>query len=150
MARVYLTGSTTQKVLYTVDQTVGPGGPNKRDDVLLVQLFLRVLTEEGGSEAPYRPPGRRPLAIDGLCGDDTRAYIRFYQEESRRRFPQAPSPDGKVDPMRSGSIFSSITQKEYMIASLNVGYREKRGDTYLDIGKDPLFPAELKKSFYIG
>ncbi len=150
MARVYLTGNTTQKLLYTVDQAVGAGGGNRRDDVLLVQLFLRVQTEPGGSEAPYQPPGRRPLAIDGVCGDDTLAYIRFYQEEARRRFPQAAAPDGRVDPMRSGTIFASITHKEYMIASLNVGYREKRGDMYLDIGKDPLFPAGLRKSFYIG
>ncbi len=52
--------------------------------------------------------------------------------------------------MRSGSIFASITQKKYMIAVLNIGYREKRGDRYLDIGSDALFPAGLRKSFYLG
>ena len=121
------------------------------DDVLLVQLFLRVHMEEGGSEAPYRPPGRQPLAIDGVCGDNTLAYIRYFQEEAQRRFPGlAPVPDGRVDPMRGGSPFSPITHKKYMIVALNVGYREKRGDLYLDIGKDPLFPQALRKSFYIG
>lgn len=149
MARVYLTGKSEQKVLYTPDETVGPGGPNRHDDVLLVQLFLRVQMESGGVEAPYRPPGRQPLAIDGVCGGDTLAYIRFYQEEARRRFPGAPEPDGRVDPMRSGSVFASITHHLYMIVALNVGYREKRGDMYLDIAKDPLFPAGLKRSFYI-
>ena len=150
MARVYLVGNPTQRVLYTVDQAVGLGGGNRRDDVLLVQLFLRVLMEPGGSEAPYVPPGRRPLAIDGVCGDDTLAYIRFYQEEAQRRFPQAPVPDGRVDPMRSGSVIASISHKVYMLVALNVGYREKRGDLYLNIGSDPLFPAELRKSLYIG
>ncbi len=151
MARMWLTGVPVQKLLYTVDQTVGRGGGNRTDDVLLVQLFLRVLMEEGGSEAPYRPPGRRPLAIDGVCGPETLAYIRYYQDEALRRFPgAAPPPDGRVDPMRSGTIIASVTQKKYMIASLNIGYREKRGDLYLDIGRDALFPPGLRKSFYIG
>ena len=140
MAKVFLTGNPVQKVLYTVEHTVGTGGANRRDDVLLVQLFLRVQMEDGGSEAPSRPPDRRPLAIDGICGNDTLAYIRYYQEEAKRRFPgDAQPPDGRVDPMRSGSIFASITQKKYMIAVLNIGYRENRGDRYLDIGSDPLF-----------
>jgi hypothetical protein len=149
---MFLTGNPTQKVIYAVDQTVGRGGANRKDDVLLVQLLLRVQMEGGGSEPPYCPPGRRPLAIDGICGDDTLAYIRYFQDEAKRRFPGiAPPPDGKVDPMRAGAIFSGITHKLYMIVSLNIGYRERRGgDLYLDIGKDPLFPAALRQSFYIG
>ncbi len=151
MARVYLVSNPTQKILYTLDQAVGRGGANRRDDVLLVQLFLRVQMEEGGSEAPYRPPGRKPLEIDGICGDETLAYIRFFQEEAKRRFPTAPVPDGRVDPILSGTAFASITHQMYMIVTLNIGYRQKRGDLLLmDIGKDPHFPAELKKSFYIG
>ena len=150
MARVVLTGNPVQKVLYIVDQAVGLGGANRHDDVLLVQLFLRVQMEAGGSEAPYCPPGRRPLAVDGSCGDDTLAYIRYYQEEAARRFPaEAQPPDGRVDPMRSGSILASVTHKKYMIAALNIGYREKRGDLYLDIGRDPFFPAALRTSFYL-
>lgn len=151
MARVYLTSSPLQKVAYTVDEAVGRGGRNRQDDVLLVQLFLRVLMEDGGAEAPYRPPGLRPLAIDGFCGDNTLAYIRYYQDEVQRRFPGvAPPPDGRVDPMRSGTAYASITRKKYMIVDLNIGYRDKRGDLYLDIGSDSLFPAGLRKSFYIG
>ena len=150
MARLYFV-NPPQKFLYTIEGAVGRGGENRGDDVLLVQLFLRVQMEEGGAEAPYRPPGRDPLLIDGICGANTMAYILYYQEEAKRRFPGiAPLPDGKVDPMRSGTPFASITHKVYMIVSLNVGYREKRGDMVLDIGKDPLFPAELRKSFYIG
>ena len=150
MARLYF-ANPPQKFLYTIEGAVGRGGENRRDDVLLVQLFLRVQMEEGGTEAPYRPPGRNPLAIDGICGTDTMAYILYYQEEAKRRFPAvAPPPDGRVDPMRSGTLFASITSKVYMIVSLNVGYREKRGDMVLDIARDPLFPADLRKSFYIG
>jgi len=150
VARLYFAGPP-QKILYTIEGAVGRGGENRRDDVLLVQFFLRVQMEEGGSEAPYRPPGRDPLAIDGICGANTLAYILFFQEEAQRRFPGvAPAPDGRVDPMRSGGLFSSITKHVYMIVTLNVGYREKRGDMILDIGRDPFFPAELRKSFYIG
>jgi hypothetical protein len=105
--------------------------------------------EQGGSEPPYRPPGRDPLAIDGICGDNTLAYILYFQQEAKRRFPVAPTPDGRVDPMRSGTPISS-TKNVYMIVALNVGYREKRGDMILDIGRDPFFLQGLKKSFYIG
>lgn len=151
MARVLVTGNALQKVLYTIDESVGPGCANHHDDVLLVQFLLRIQMEEGGSEPPYRPPGRSFIRADGSCGEETLAYIRYFQEEAMRRFPaEAPPPDGRVDPMRSGSIIASITGKKYMIVSLNVGYREKRGDMYLDIGRDPLFPPALRKSFYVG
>ena len=150
MASLYFV-NPPQKVLYTVEQAVGRGGENRHDDVLLVQLFLRVQMEEGGSEPPYRPPGRDPLSIDGICGANTMAYILYYQQEAMRRFPGlAPPPDGIVDPMRSGTPFASITHMKYMIVSLNVGYREKRGDMILDIGNDPFFPPGLRKSFYMG
>jgi hypothetical protein len=148
LARLYF-AAAPQKVLYTIEGAVGRGVENRHDDVLLVQLFLRVQMEEGGSEPPYRPPGRDPLAIDGICGDNTLAYILYFQQEAKRRFPVAPTPDGRVDPMRSGTLISSITKNVYMIVALNVGYREKRGDMILDIGRDPFFPQGLKKSFYI-
>ena len=50
MARVYLiTGSL--KLVYTVDFAVGTGCANKRDDALLVQFFLKVVSEGPQSNA---------------------------------------------------------------------------------------------------
>lgn len=48
MARIYLT-STFLKMIYTTDQAVGTGCPNKRDDVLLVQFFLSNIWLGGSS-----------------------------------------------------------------------------------------------------
>ncbi len=44
MARLYHVNKTAVgvKVAYAVDQAVGLGCPNRRDDVLLVQHLLRV------------------------------------------------------------------------------------------------------------
>jgi hypothetical protein len=60
MARIYLVQNQPAdywtKVFYTVDQAVGPGCPNRRDDVLLVQYFLRVARDDApGFLAIVRP-----------------------------------------------------------------------------------------------
>jgi len=63
MARVYITTGTIT-VCYTIDGAVGVGCPNKRDDVLLVQFFLKVISE-GPAAGRYRPPNKGPITCDG-------------------------------------------------------------------------------------
>ncbi|MCG3189201.1 MAG: hypothetical protein LKCHEGNO_01487 [Burkholderiaceae bacterium] len=49
MPRVYVvTSSPVIKVLHSVDQAVGPGCPNERRDVMLVQFFLRAASKPAG------------------------------------------------------------------------------------------------------
>jgi peptidoglycan hydrolase-like protein with peptidoglycan-binding domain len=63
----------------TISAAVGAGGTNQADDVRLVQDLLN------------RARGSR-LAVDGVCGPQTRAAIVDYQR------PFLARPDGRVDP----------------------------------------------------
>jgi hypothetical protein len=137
--------------VYTVEQAVGIGGANRRDDVLLVQFFLKVAMLDSPNSKPYIPPGEQPISIDGSCGPQTCRYIKFYQEEGNRRNPGVKTTtEGRIDPVAGGSLTSSISHTFYTILALNVSYKDRRGkDLHEDISKDPLFPAELAKSLYV-
>jgi hypothetical protein len=152
MARVYLlTKPKLTDRAYTVDQAVGQGCPNRRDDVLLVQFLLRVAREDAPDSPGYRPPGQPPIAIDGHFGPGTLAHLRFFEEEGNRRNPENPTvPDGRIDPVASGTPVGSLSGKLYKIFALNVLYVKRRGAAvHADMRRDPLYPAELTKSLYI-
>lgn len=152
MPRVYLSSlKQVSDVLYVVDQGVGAGAPNRREDVLLVQLLLRGLTTPGGGEAAYLPPGQPLIKVDGACGAQTVAYIRFFTAENSRRFNGAPrTHDGRVDPVVPGQSVGSISGAIYTILALNITYATMRGrPTHNDLRNDPNFPADLKKHLYV-
>ncbi len=56
MARVFISDRPDTKHVYTVEKSVGAGGQNVRDDVLLVQFFLRRMMENGTKSLAYLPP----------------------------------------------------------------------------------------------
>lgn len=73
MARVMLTrGGAGQRYFYNVDRAVGPGCPNQRDDVLLVQYLLKWLYAKSG-DLHYRTlqPLSEPMKVDGIAGPIT-------------------------------------------------------------------------------
>jgi hypothetical protein len=157
MARVYLfTNPNRMKLVYSVDQPVGPGCPNRRDDVLLVQFLLRVAMEDNPPKnVGYRPPDERPITVDGLFGRQTAAYIRYFQEEDGRRVQQgqfqfAPATDGRIDPVASGTAFGAHSKTLYTIVDLNIVYVNRHGtQLHENISRDPLFPKELTKSLFL-
>ena len=77
MARVYLLDTSFMKLVHTIDQAVGNGCPNRRDDVLLVQFFLKVVSE-GPDQNDLTPDGFGPMHIDGLWGPISQAYLNQY------------------------------------------------------------------------
>jgi hypothetical protein len=147
MARVLLLRNQPYDKVYVVDRSVGPGGTNVRGDVLLVQYFLRVAMENGKASKGFVPPGEKPITIDGQCGGQTNRYIKFFQEEARRR-GAAVKQDGVVDPVVTGTVIGSISQSFYTIVAMNSAYRGRRSDDH-DIASDPLFPLDLTKELYI-
>lgn len=151
MPRIFLVSNANIKQIYSVDQAVGPGCANRREDVLLVQLFLSAAMESHNGKS-FRPPGQQPIKIDGSFGRQTQAYIKFFEEESNRQFPQhLLSTDGRIDPVppNSGGM-GSVSGKEYKIVALNTVYRNRRGPAmHSDIRLDPLYPAALNQSLYV-
>ena len=149
MARVVLY-SKNGAPIFVVDAAVGPGCPNARPDVLLVQFYLRAIMVDAGSEKAYQPPGQPPLKIDGTCGAHTNAYIKFFQEENNRRNPGTNiHVDGRVDPLNSGTAVSSLTHSPYTIIQLFRTYRTRFLAFSANPILDPLFPRDLVKPFYI-
>jgi hypothetical protein len=68
----------------TIVASVGRGGLNRTEDVLLVQELLN-----RHIQAP-----QRPLVVDGVMSSRTMAAI----EEFQRRVVNIQRPDGRIDP----------------------------------------------------
>jgi hypothetical protein len=126
MARVFGVSSSTFNVMYSVDQTVGNGCPNVRDDVFLVQFFLRRLMDDDVKQnGGFIPPGEEPIKVDGAFGRQTAAYIKFFQEETIRR-TVGPN-DKRVDPM-NGNLRSPTGGFLFTMTSFNFENFNRQGN----------------------
>src|SRR5882672_8015257 len=90
--------------VYFIDGAVGQGRANRRDDVLLVQFFLKALSKRSEVESgeSYQPPGQREIQVDGVCGSATTAFIRHFQgviDRAAKGSAFRPWQDGVVDPV---------------------------------------------------
>jgi hypothetical protein len=148
MARIYLRHNQDEMVvIYDIDAAVGRSATNRRDDVLLIQFFLRIAMLDADS-AGYRPPNAQPIKIDGVCGPGTQAYIDFFQQEAKRRNPsRMPITDGKIDPLHTPFHRSPLENQVHDVYALNRLY-QKRRPHHLNLAKDVLFPPALTASFY--
>jgi hypothetical protein len=150
MARTYLLKRPTGliKVLYTIDQAVGAGCPNLRDDVALVQFFLRAVMED---DKGYRIPAGKPLAMDGICGPRTIDYIKSWQAQDAKLSQGAAMPmqDGQISPMTNRTGIASRSHTRYAIVSLNVIYSGANGiDKHANIANDPRCQTALLPSIF--
>jgi peptidoglycan hydrolase-like protein with peptidoglycan-binding domain len=151
MARVYLVKSADPKikVAYTVEQAVGSGGANRREDVLLVQHLLRIAWNDVPNSKGFRPPGEtQPLKADGIYGPTTAKFIKFFQEEAVRRGANCAN-DGRVDPVMTGKPTGSISGTFYTILAMNAARNNRQIANQDDIALDPAFPGDLRKHLYI-
>ncbi len=151
MARALIDTGRTFTVLYTVENIVGSGGSNRRDDVLLVQFFLRVAMEEDKARGGDRfvPPGEQPISIDGIFGRQTIAYLKFFQEEGSRRIGFPRAADQRVEPLNS-SLRGAIGRNLLTMAALNFDYMERMGKGFhSNISLDSRFPIELRKFLFV-
>ena len=138
----------TVTIAYCVSAAVGPGCPNRRDDVLLVQHLLRLAWRTTPSSAGFRPPGEsEPLKVDGMFGTKTGKFISYFQEEALRRGARVKQ-DGRVDPVVSGASQSAGSHTFYTVLAMNSA-RNSRATQQADISTDPDYPTELNKSFFV-
>jgi len=137
-------------VLFTNDSAVGTGCPNKHDDVLLVQFFLKVISE-GPDAARYKPVNKPALTCDGLWGSNSQAYLNQYISANSAANPGAPlKDDGRVDPVVNGRFMGSLSGTLYTILALNNSYMKARGLSSLsDITTDAAFPTVLRPSLKV-
>lgn len=148
MARVIVSGDDDPDIYYVVDSPVGPNCTNRRDDVLLVQFFLRIFADR---DKRYHPAGAKDLTISGVYDDLTGTYIKQYADEGNRQQKGLlmVKSDGRVDsPVGSGSQFiPGGSANNWVIIRMNLDYQRWFPKTGLP--HFPLFPKELRKNFYV-
>jgi hypothetical protein len=141
--------------VYYIDGAVGQGRANKRDDVMLVQFFLKALSLRADTESgeSYQPPGQRQIQIDGSCGATTVAFIRHFQgvvDRASKAAQLRPWQDGVVDVVPQGAMFGAIHGGVYTMISLNIAYSSLYGkDAHAKLFSDPLLPRELATIFFV-
>src|SRR5262245_22639083 len=144
MARVSLVQTATQgpKNFYNVDAAVGPGAPNRRDDVLLVQYMLRenfkILNTFGRD--PF--PGGS-VAVDGAAGPQTFAAILHYQN-TLKKGGSSIATDGRVDPPVGDKTVGSTSNTQYTILFLNLGFKTARPQDWPRLSQAVDCPAEIR------
>lgn len=131
--------------LYNIDQPVGPGQPNKTDDVRLVQaLFIEVSRYDTIDWLPDLPADSRTLATTGVFDDTLALWITTFQKWAVRTWGAANfKADGVIDPMLAMSIAVNPQFKGHHYSTLgylcNRLWRWNR-DAYLRIGDDYRIP----------
>lgn len=132
-----------------MDGAVGAGCRNQRDDVLLVQFFLRALGPRTvlGTNETFQPQNGPPLAIDGVCGRRTIAAIKAVGDPKNLGFL---AQDGVVHPLEQGAKFGRRSGHVLTIIRLNTEYSFQFGlDRHKRIDMDPLFPRELFDKLFL-
>ncbi len=115
-------------VNYNVDYSVGLGGTNGREDVMLVQAMMRMfyweITDVGQVDHPGEldpPPGQTQIIkVDGWYGPVTQKYIDYFQQRQATYNGQTLT-DGVLDPYRAESglpSYSHVSKTIYAMGSL--------------------------------
>jgi hypothetical protein len=127
--------------LYNIDQAVGPGAPNRRTDVMLVQFFLREIYAHPDFVA-VKPPGT--MQVDGLFGSTTATWIDAWQKLLKTRGKPVIA-DGRVDPVSSDSWDARTGNggKRYSFWHLNSSFRRRFLRRHDHLESDGAVPGEL-------
>jgi hypothetical protein len=152
MAQVERSDLDSPKFLYNVTLAVGPGrtAPNRLDDVMLVQYFLKGIAETSqkdrlafsGDWVPPRTVTGKPFQVDGLMGTDTAAWIKSYQNAIAKGRPSDVLADGRVD--RVLGVWSSISHTVYTLLFLNIEFGSVQNKTFQALEDDDEAPIELR------
>jgi len=143
MARVSLLRlDISEPFIYNIDASVGPSSPNRRDDVLLVQYFLKSINDQ---RSLFTPPftalplaAQEVLKVDGIAGPVTFRAIRHFQDQAVAR-GRAVTPDGRVDK-------ATRTNAVNTMSVLNNFFFIIRRNDFKNIALATDCPPELKNS----
>jgi hypothetical protein len=126
---------------YSVSSAVGPGCPNKRTDVMLVQFFLHQIYSH---PTKLNKPAGPKIAINGTFDSTTAAWIKHYQNDVKNQ-GRPIYPDGRIDRAKGEQYsFSSLSKTGYTITFLNFGHCERYRREHDRLEQHVLMPGELK------
>jgi len=125
--------------VYNVSYKVGYVGYNCRDDVLLVQYFLKKIWERSSA----RPPGG-VMKVDGWMGPITDRWIREFQSGATMTPPTSDAMvhDGIVD-RATGGASSTEAGQTWTIMGLNFSFRNRYPELYDILPLAPDLPPLL-------
>ena len=124
---------------YNVDLAVGLNCPNKREDVMLVQLMMRVLADNRARSASVACWDSPPVRIDGIGDQLMIARIYTYQLGNSASL----TINGRVDPAKSTE--SPIGQGKLTIMHLNLNLMDFP-TVFADLSAVKAIPSDLAKA----
>ena len=119
----FTVGKTSQRLrrAYNVDFSVGQGGRNTPEDLMLLQTFLRLLYIENTSAKTRDmfPASDDDVVVDGQFGPITHRYVMRFKGQVRALGSKL-YPDARMDPFRDNDpfSFSKISRTEYAFGLL--------------------------------
>ena len=130
---------------YNVNYAVGKNCPNYREDVLLVQFFLKRIYMNEFMKA-QTPKGQ--MKVDGNCGPITCNWILKFQIDMMNGGLKC-YPDGVVNKAgnNKSNWESSISKTNYTIRLINNGLRKLEPELYKSLAVHPDVPHELRWMF---
>ena len=129
-------------VVYNLDANVGMFKPNNRQDVLLVQFFLREIMNHPDAKAG-RPAGN-DISVDGLFGNQTETWIYAFQNLVRSKGGKVIVVDGKVNAAPSDYRNKMAGNVGYTILHLNGTYRRRWRTDHDYLDRCARIPVELR------
>lgn len=126
---------------YNVENSVGKGGINAPEDVMLVQFFL----SEVGKVGPHPvPTPALPLTVNGMATPLLNDWILWFQEAVKKA-GKGFVTDGKIDPAKMHG--QDIYQGTGTILHLNISYRKRYRAAHNVLESAPNCPGLLKSKF---
>jgi hypothetical protein len=128
-------------LFYDLDASVGKGGANRRDDVLMVQYLIKVSANVPGKFLATVGGGSPQVA--GVWGDFDDTMLGMVQGHWAER-GTATFQDRRVDPVPQHQAMTPIHHAQYKILTLNVIYASLRSADYPRMAEATDCPPDLK------
>jgi hypothetical protein len=146
--------AATHVKFYNVTDPVGPGQPNKRSDVMLVQFFLKEIGDFWGMLGPS-PNGMglsgfdikilRTLDVNGSADQNLYEWIKWFQSISSLGGSSA-AQDGIVSPAISAYHKGTHSGVAYSIVKMNNAFNSFFPQRWEKLPSDGKVPGELKSA----
>lgn len=140
-------GMSDLPTIYNVTNAVGLGQINRRTDVLLVQLLLKMakaMILSGGLPTS----STEHIKVDGYFGPETKLCINAYQQEQAQFYHKLISKDGLVHPSSADGYTSGGWL--YTIVHLNRSAKTKDAGAYRNLPYSENTPPELRTALLKG
>jgi hypothetical protein len=133
---------------YNVDAAVGPGRPNKIDDVMLVQFFIKEIHDFNAPMNQLTTFPDEPLSVDGNANQNLFDWILAFQELAKQMGGQVVK-DGAVDSVPGFSMTrTQLTHSIYTIIIMNNFFLGQQPAIYPKLWEHPRIPQALSLALF--